>query len=225
MGAQNQGVIKQSSRVWTEHCLCGEPHRHVTSFPFLWSLSLLSHRSSEVPGSSLLANHFSPTCPILQVPSYCSFLNFGRQPFPLGEANRFKMQFLYVQDCGTSLCHHRPVGCSDARVVAHIHCAMTGSLWGLGHRQGQQELLLEAQGVRRADFSDTLWDLLFSVLLLTVPGCLRTNARNRKPTRELWEFLCRSSFSNSPVLSHPPLLVLLYPPFLPTPALLLPPGS
>lgn len=41
MGAQNQGIIKQSSRVWTEHCHCSEPQCQVTSFLFLCSLSLL----------------------------------------------------------------------------------------------------------------------------------------------------------------------------------------
>lgn len=75
----------------------------------------------------------------------------------------------------------------------------------LGHRPGQQELLLAAQGLREADFSDDPWDLLFSVLLLTVLGCLRVSAHNGNPTRELWEFLCSSSFSNFPELPPPPL--------------------
>lgn len=90
------------------------------------------------------------------------------------------------------------------QAVALEHRGMTGSLTELGHRQGQQELLLNAGGLREADFSDAPWDLLFSAFLLTVPGCLRANAHNGNPTRELWEFLWRSSFSNFPALSHPP---------------------
>lgn len=101
------------------------------------------------------------------------------------------------------------------QAVALEHFSMTASLVGLGHRQSEQELLLEAQGLREADFSDASWDPLFSALLLTVPGCLRVNAHSRNPTRELWKILCRSSFSDFPVLSHPPLLVGLCPPFHP----------
>lgn len=91
-----------------------------------------------------------------------------------------------------------------ARVAALVTWQVTGSLVGLRQEGGP---------VRTAPclrLMGTGWiprcphHLLFIVLLLTVPWCLSLNAHNGHPASKLWEFLCRSGFSNFPVLSPPP---------------------
>lgn len=155
-------------------------------------------------------------------------LKFWLQTFPSlhvkpsGRASSVLLMHLGQSDL--SVCHPGPAGPPWApapwgtRVVALLKFAMMPRPVGL--RQNQYELLCLRLRAGGGWISRCSRDL-FMAFQLTVPGYLRVNGHNGHPTKELWEFLCRWSFSNIPCCP-PPLLALLCPPLLPTPALLLP---